>query len=69
LDKKVHLTSREKECLSWVAAGKSDWEISVILGISESTARWYVVQAMEKLEVRTRPQAVAVGLVRNLISL
>jgi LuxR family quorum sensing-dependent transcriptional regulator len=69
MDKKVHLTSREKECLSWVAAGKSDWEISVILGISESTARWYVVRAMEKLEVRTRPQAVAVGLVRNLISL
>jgi LuxR family quorum sensing-dependent transcriptional regulator len=64
----IELTPRERECLSWVAAGKSDWEISVILGISENTARWYVAKAMEKLQVRTRPHAVTVGLIRNLIS-
>ena len=28
------LTNRERECLSWVAAGKTDWEISQILKIA-----------------------------------
>jgi LuxR family transcriptional regulator, quorum-sensing system regulator BjaR1 len=64
----IRLTPRERDCLSWVAAGKSDWEISVILGISENTARGYVQQAMEKLQVSNRPHAVAVGLLRKVIN-
>jgi LuxR family quorum sensing-dependent transcriptional regulator len=32
------LTARERECLRWGAAGKTDWEIGVILGISAATA-------------------------------
>jgi hypothetical protein len=32
------LTPREREVLAWASAGKSAWETSVLLGISEATA-------------------------------
>jgi DNA-binding CsgD family transcriptional regulator len=56
------LTPRERECLSWVAAGKTDWEISQILSISEQTAHEYVQNALTKLNATTRAQAVAVAI-------
>lgn len=62
------LTPRERECLSWVAAGKSDWDISQILGISEDTAHEYVHNAIAKLNATTRAQAVALGLIDGLIT-
>jgi DNA-binding CsgD family transcriptional regulator len=55
----VGLTPRERDALAWVAEGKSDWEISVILGVSESTARWHVDNARHKLGAVNRAQAVA----------
>jgi DNA-binding CsgD family transcriptional regulator len=56
------LTPRERECLEWVAGGKTDWEISQILGISEQTVHGYVQNAMTKLGARTRAQAVALAM-------
>ena len=56
------LTPRERECLQWVAAGKTDWEISQILSISEQTAHGYVQNALTKLNARTRAQAVALAI-------
>jgi LuxR family transcriptional regulator, quorum-sensing system regulator BjaR1 len=56
------LTPRERECLTWVAAGKTDWEISQILDISEQTAHGYVQGALIKLDARTRAQAVALAI-------
>jgi len=53
------LTPRERDVLAWVAEGKSDWEISVILGLSESTVRWHVDNARDKLGAVNRAQAVA----------
>lgn len=53
------LTPRERDSLALVAEGKTDWEISVILGISESTARFHVDNARRKLGAVTRAQAVA----------
>ncbi|MBV9044128.1 MAG: LuxR family transcriptional regulator [Alphaproteobacteria bacterium] len=61
------LTPRERECLSWVAAGKTDWEISQILSISEQTAHEYVQNALTKLNATTRAQAVAVAIFRKQI--
>ncbi len=55
----VHLTSREREALTWVAEGKSDWEIAVILGLSETTVRFHVDNARKKLGAVNRAQAVA----------
>lgn len=60
---KVHnLTPREVECLHWVAAGKTDLEIAVILSISARTARFHIENAKRKLNVATRVQAVAEAL-------
>src|SRR5690606_33185708 len=44
------LTSREIECLRWAAVGKSEWEISQILGISEHTAEKHLLNAKRKLK-------------------
>ena len=60
---KPNLTLRERECLKWIAAGKTDWEIAQILNISEQTAHSYVHNALIKLGARTRAQAVALALV------
>ena len=59
IDKPVNLSERERDCLGFVAQGKSDWEISVILSISQSTVHTHVENAKRKLEARTRAQAVA----------
>jgi LuxR family quorum sensing-dependent transcriptional regulator len=55
----IKLTTRERDCLSWVASGKTDWEIGQILGISATTTKEYVNRAMHKLDSVTRAQAVA----------
>jgi LuxR family quorum sensing-dependent transcriptional regulator len=56
------LTPRERECLKWIASGKTDWEISQILNISEQTVHGYVQNALTKLNARTRAQAVALAM-------
>jgi LuxR family quorum sensing-dependent transcriptional regulator len=61
------LTPRERECLSWVASGKTDWEISQILNISEQTTHEYVQNAISKLNATTRAQAVAVAMMTRQI--
>lgn len=63
----VALTPRERDCLAFVAAGKSDWEISRILGIAHSTARGYVESARVKIDARTRAQATARAIAMGLI--
>ncbi|NIJ50714.1 autoinducer binding domain-containing protein [Rhizomicrobium electricum] len=61
------LTRRERECLTWVAQGKSDWEIGEILKISERTAHWYIECAKRKFGVATRIQAVVNAAAAGLI--
>lgn len=53
------LTAREHDCIGFVAEGKSDWEMGVILGISQSTVHRHVENAKRKLGAVTRAQAVA----------
>lgn len=55
----VTLTARERDAMAWVAEGKSDWEISVILSVSETTVRFHVDNARRKLGAVNRAQAVA----------
>lgn len=55
---KCNLTSREIECLRWAALGKSEWEISRILGISEHTSEKHLLNAKLKLGAANRTQAV-----------
>lgn len=67
--KKTAITSREKEVLDWLKLGKSSWDISVILGISERTVNYHVYNIMQKLGAVNRPQAVAAAIHLGLIDI
>ena len=51
------LTKREKEILDWIAQGKTNVEIALILGISRSTVKIHVEHIFEKLDVTNRTAA------------
>lgn len=53
------LTNREIDVLFWTAEGKSTWDISQILGISEATVNFHISSAKRKLGVHSKPHAVA----------
>ena len=57
-----HISRRELQCLRLVAAGKTDWEISVILGISAETARQYIKRARAAYDAVTRSQLILLSL-------
>jgi len=57
--KGLTLSEREREVLTWVAEGKTAWEISQIIGISESTVNKHIAGAIRKTGSVTRTQAVA----------
>lgn len=61
------LSAGELECIKWLLAGKTDWEIGEILGIAEATAHWRVEQAKRKLGVKTRAQLTAVAVARGYV--
>ncbi|MGZ2386106.1 helix-turn-helix domain-containing protein [Rhizobium brockwellii] len=63
------LTQREKECLSWVAKGKSSFAISRILGISEHTVHFHIKNILLKLNVSSRFVAVQKAARLGLIQL
>jgi len=65
----VVLSKREKEVLNWLKLGKSSWDISIILGISERTVNYHVYNIMDKLNASNRPQAVAIATRLGLVSL
>ena len=64
----IVLTPRERECLQWAAVGKSEWEISQILGISEHTSEKHLLNAKSNLGAVNRVQAVAEAIRRGYIS-
>jgi DNA-binding CsgD family transcriptional regulator len=63
----VLLTGRERECLKWTADGKTAWEVSQILGISERTAVYHINNAIQKLGTSNKTQAVVSALALNLL--
>ncbi len=52
------LTSREVDCLNWIAHGKTDFEIGIILGCSHAGVRYHVTRACAKLGAVNRAQSV-----------
>jgi len=52
-------SAREREIMKWLYEGKSSWETSVILGISERTVNFHVYNVLRKLGAANRPQALA----------
>lgn len=62
-----HLTPRELEALRLLGRGLSTVEIAAALGVSRITARNHVTKVMDKLQVRTRLQAVVAASRLDLI--
>ncbi|QDC00361.1 LuxR family transcriptional regulator [Mesorhizobium sp. 8] len=56
------LSARQREILSWIAAGKSSWEISEILSIAQDTVSNHVKAIRERMNVNTAVQAVVLAL-------
>jgi DNA-binding CsgD family transcriptional regulator len=67
--RKPVLTPRQCECLQWVRAGKSSWDIGQILGLSEHTVNEHLAEARKRLGVRTTTQAVIEAIDQGLIHL
>lgn len=61
------LSRREIECLQWAALGKTDDEISDILGLSRLTISSYMKSARYKLGCVNRVSAVAQAISRDII--
>ncbi len=53
------LSPREVECMSWAVMGKTAWEISRVLHVSEHTVSFHLRNAATKLGAVNRQQAVA----------
>lgn len=61
------LTRRETEVLQWVAGGKSNWEISRLVGISEHGVSHHVRNVLLKFDVASRHQAVTKAVAFGLL--
>ena len=61
------LTQREYECLFWACEGKTAWEISMILKISERTVLFHLSNLTNKLGASNRQHAVAKALLLGLV--
>jgi LuxR family quorum sensing-dependent transcriptional regulator len=66
---KPFLTPREREVLSWAAAGKSAWEIGEILNVAKRTVDEHAQTAARKLGAVSRTQAIALAIRDRFISL
>ncbi len=51
---RVELNDREVECLTWAARGKTDWEISRILSVTEETVARHIKMACARYGVSKR---------------
>ncbi|MFM2281548.1 MAG: hypothetical protein RLZZ444_3779 [Pseudomonadota bacterium] len=67
IERSTYLTPRERECISWCSEGKTAWEISAILGISERTVTHILENAQKKMNTTNRTQLVAEALRAGLI--
>jgi LuxR family quorum-sensing system transcriptional regulator CciR len=65
----ARLSARERDCLAWIAEGKTSWDIGVILTISENTVNFHLKNAMRKLETGSRTAAVLKAARLGLIDL
>jgi LuxR family quorum sensing-dependent transcriptional regulator len=66
---KLLLTPRERQVLTWVAKGKSAWEIGEILHIAKRTVDEHVQTTFHKLGAANRAHAVAIALREGMIQI
>ncbi|GAB2857091.1 transcriptional regulator LasR [Pseudoduganella ginsengisoli] len=63
------LTAREQDCLQWMCAGKTAWEIGRILSISEAGVNFHISNLRTKFGVSRRNDVVVKAIRLGLISL
>ncbi|MFV0436116.1 MAG: LuxR C-terminal-related transcriptional regulator [Desulfopila sp.] len=63
----VQLTRREREILLWTATGKTAWETSVILHISQRTVEFHLGNIFRKLDAVNSQQAIAIACSQGLL--
>lgn len=69
-DKEIELSVlsvREVEVLKWIKEGKTNWEISMILNISERTVKFHVHNITLKLNAVNKSHAIAIAMDRGLL--
>lgn len=62
------LSKREREVIKWIKEGKTNWEISMILNISERTVKFHVQNIEKKLNAVNKAHAIAIALDQDLVS-
>jgi LuxR family transcriptional regulator, quorum-sensing system regulator CviR len=62
-----NLSSREKEVLKWMMQGKSTWDISKIIQISERTVNFHSKNIKLKLNASSRTHAVAIAMEEGIV--
>jgi len=63
------LSARELDVLRLVARGLGNKEIAAELGISTHTVKYHLASVLTKLNVRTRTEAVSLGMKQGLVPL
>lgn len=64
----VYLTEREKEVLQWLVQGNSNEEIAQKLCVTIATVKAHLTSIFEKIEVKSRSQAIVKALKLGLVS-
>src|SRR3569832_227127 len=64
----IMISVREREVLNWIKEGKTSWEISKILRISERTVNFHVHNILSKLQATSRGHALAIAMGQKIIA-
>lgn len=64
----ARLSPREQDVLKWLGEGKTDWEIGMILGVSEKTIEKHMSNIRRKLSAVNRHHALAEAFRQKIIS-
>jgi DNA-binding CsgD family transcriptional regulator len=62
------LTARERECLSWIATGKTAGEVAATLALSEATIIYHLTKARRKLNAENSRHAISRAISLRLIA-
>lgn len=62
------ISSREAECLKWLATGLRTQQIAYRIGLKPVTVEFHLRNARKKLGAATREHALAIAISKNLIS-